>query len=236
MSLMASQITSLTIVYSTVYPRADQRKHKSSASLALCEEFTGDRWIPRRWPVDSPHEWPVMWKMFPFDDVIMCQIILDISKSFCMNKWKNIQRGKDWYIKKILRRQVISSSGTQCHLSIQCTKENILSCYPRCNSTGLIEWMLKMVSSESNQQNCETKGCNSNWIFIRIDWHGLNLRLLGYSSRRLNERCHNWFPKSHDDKQATVKLKPVMLTHCNLTEIGLFESRVTLICDCVTIT
>ena len=48
MGAMASQITSLTIVYSTVYSDADQRKHQSSASLAfVCGEFTGDRWIPR---------------------------------------------------------------------------------------------------------------------------------------------------------------------------------------------
>ena len=36
MTTMASQITSLTIVYSTVYSGADQRKHQSSASLAIC--------------------------------------------------------------------------------------------------------------------------------------------------------------------------------------------------------
>ena len=35
MSTMTSQITSLTIVYSTVYSGADQRKHQSSASLAF---------------------------------------------------------------------------------------------------------------------------------------------------------------------------------------------------------
>ena len=35
MSVMASQIASLTIVYSTVYSGANQRKHKSSASLAF---------------------------------------------------------------------------------------------------------------------------------------------------------------------------------------------------------
>ena len=35
MAAMASQITSLTIVYSTVYSNADQRKHQSSASLAF---------------------------------------------------------------------------------------------------------------------------------------------------------------------------------------------------------
>ena len=36
MGTVASQITSLTIVYSTVYSDADQRKHQSSASLAFC--------------------------------------------------------------------------------------------------------------------------------------------------------------------------------------------------------
>ena len=36
MGAMASQITRLTIVYSTVYSDADQRKHQSSASLAFC--------------------------------------------------------------------------------------------------------------------------------------------------------------------------------------------------------
>ena len=42
---MASQITSLTIVYSTVY--SDQRKHQSSASLAFVWGIHRDRWIPR---------------------------------------------------------------------------------------------------------------------------------------------------------------------------------------------
>ena len=46
MVAIASQITSLMIVYSAVYSDADQRKHQSSASLALGGEFTGDRWIP----------------------------------------------------------------------------------------------------------------------------------------------------------------------------------------------
>ena len=61
---MVSQITSLMIVYSTVYSGADQRKHQSSASLAFV------RGIHRR-PVNSPHKEPVTRKMFPFDDVIM---------------------------------------------------------------------------------------------------------------------------------------------------------------------
>ena len=61
---MASQITSLTIVYSTVYSDADQRKHQSSASLAFV-------WGIHRGPENSPHKWPVTRKIFPFDDVIM---------------------------------------------------------------------------------------------------------------------------------------------------------------------
>ena len=61
---MASQITRLTIVYSAVYSGADQRKHQSSSSLAFV-------WGIHRWPVNSPHKWPVTRKMFPFDDVIM---------------------------------------------------------------------------------------------------------------------------------------------------------------------
>ena len=47
MGTMASQITSLTIVYSIVYSDADQRKHQSSASLAFVREIHRDRWIPR---------------------------------------------------------------------------------------------------------------------------------------------------------------------------------------------
>ena len=35
MTTLASQITSLAIVYSIVYSDADQRKHQSSASLAF---------------------------------------------------------------------------------------------------------------------------------------------------------------------------------------------------------
>ena len=64
MSPMASQIISLTIVYSTIFQGADQRKHQSSASLAFVRGI-------RQWPGSSPHKWPVTRKMFLFDDVIM---------------------------------------------------------------------------------------------------------------------------------------------------------------------
>ena len=66
MGAIASQTTSLTIVYSTLYSEADQRKYQSSASLAFVQG------IHRR-PVNSPHKWPVTRKMVQFDDVIMYQ-------------------------------------------------------------------------------------------------------------------------------------------------------------------
>ena len=60
MGAIPSQITSLTIVYSTVYSGADQRKHQSFASLAFVRGI-------------HPHKWPVTRKMFPFDYVIMIE-------------------------------------------------------------------------------------------------------------------------------------------------------------------
>ena len=88
MSAIASQITSLTIVYSTDFPDADQSKHQSSASLAFV-------WGIHRGPVNSPHKWPVTRKMFPFDDVIMiksmgkCQrndpVVTQWLSFFCIN-------------------------------------------------------------------------------------------------------------------------------------------------------
>ena len=53
------------------YSAADQRKHQSSASLAFVRGI-------HRWPVNSPHKWPVTRKMFPFDDVIMNQKYIPI--------------------------------------------------------------------------------------------------------------------------------------------------------------
>ena len=64
MSAMASQITSLTSVYPTVYSNADQRKYQSSASLAFVR-------LIQRWPVNTPHKGPLTRKMFPFDGVFV---------------------------------------------------------------------------------------------------------------------------------------------------------------------
>ena len=66
MRAMASQITSLTIVYSSVYSGADQRKHQSSASLAFVR---GIHPVTGEFPAQRASNT----EMFPFDDVIMIQ-------------------------------------------------------------------------------------------------------------------------------------------------------------------
>ena len=73
MRATASQITSLTIVCSTVYLDTDHKKHQSSASLAFVR---GNH----RKPVNSPHKWPVTRKMLIFDDVIMIPLTVKMVK------------------------------------------------------------------------------------------------------------------------------------------------------------
>ena len=94
MGMMASQITSLMIVYSAVYSGRNQRKQQSSASLAFVRGI-------HRWPVNSPHKGPVIQKMFPFDDIIMNYIKLS------PGSWKSethimYTRNEKLWIKKMI--------------------------------------------------------------------------------------------------------------------------------------
>ena len=102
MSSMQSQITSLTIAYSTGYSGLDHRKHLSLAFV---------RGI-HRWPVNSPHKGPVTRKMFPFDDVIMLLILcrLFFLSPHCLlplpfkntnkrsSRLNGSDKGRHWYI------------------------------------------------------------------------------------------------------------------------------------------
>ena len=69
MSIMASQITCVSIVCSTVCWGADQRKHQSSMSLAFVMGI-------HRLPVDFPYKGTVIRKIVPFDDVSSCWAII----------------------------------------------------------------------------------------------------------------------------------------------------------------
>ena len=97
MSLLAPQITSLTIVYLTIYSGPDQRKHQSFASLAFVRGI-------HRWPVNSPLKWPVTRKMFPFDDVMFSAFWLhdNIQSVFRIDQpgpWFNIKMSSYQYRK-----------------------------------------------------------------------------------------------------------------------------------------
>ena len=74
---MASEITSLTLVYWSIYSGVDHRKHQNSASLVFV-------WGIHRWPVNSHHKWPATRKMFPFDDVIMSKSCIDSNQYTCI--------------------------------------------------------------------------------------------------------------------------------------------------------
>ena len=101
MGALASQFTILTIVYSTVYSGADQIKHQSSALLAFV------RGIHRR-PVNSPHKWPVMRKILPFDDAIIftyvCISMIHLSGShdIIQNGWRDLAKYNGTYWIKFL--------------------------------------------------------------------------------------------------------------------------------------
>ena len=97
MGTMASQITSLTIVYSTVYSGEDQRKHQSSASLAFVMGI-------HLWPMNSPHKGPVTRNMFPFDDVIMLiDAVKYVTESHLITRWSEISfhHHDNWGLKMV---------------------------------------------------------------------------------------------------------------------------------------
>ena len=109
MGPMVSPITCLTLVYSTVYSGADQRKHQSSTSLALVLGI-------HRWPVNSPHKGPVTRKMFPFDDIIMA--IYFIGKQDFAGFESKMSFGAMSYIATAQpTRNVVSCSLTPCGAS-----------------------------------------------------------------------------------------------------------------------
>ena len=63
-SAMASLMTGVSIVYTTVCSAVDERKRQSSASLAIAMEI---HW----WLVNYPHKGPATRKMLSFDDIMI---------------------------------------------------------------------------------------------------------------------------------------------------------------------
>ena len=109
MGAMAYQITSPTLVYSTVYLGAD-KKNQSSAPLAFVRSIY-------RWPVNSPHKGPATRNMFPFDVVIMrpeySKKIKSIYRSWILNGDSFLTEGRNPNFKNVLgSRELILEQNT----------------------------------------------------------------------------------------------------------------------------
>ena len=126
MSAIASQITSLTIVCSTVYSDADQRKHHSSALLAFGRGI-------HRGPVNSPHKWPVTRKMFPLMTSSWYERILvfpgwssyQYRKFFCGDKtvvWSSYPHNRISYTDKMAS---LYWTNPQCHIYVLRKDKNV---------------------------------------------------------------------------------------------------------------
>ena len=74
MGAIASQITSLIIVYSIIIQTQIKEIIKAPRHWPLCEDFTGDWWIPRT----NGQLYIYMQKMFPFDDIILKSAVVQI--------------------------------------------------------------------------------------------------------------------------------------------------------------
>ena len=144
MGAMASQITSLTIVYATVCSGADLSKHGISASLAFVWGI--HRWPIFRWPVNSPHKWPVTGKMFPFDDVIM---------GLCFWKW-DFKYMVLWYLVWIMQLLLF----TECRNQNSGNKTRYLQ-----EEEPITLWPILL--TESGWSSFEFMACISNFIHIR---------------------------------------------------------------------
>ena len=108
MGAIASQITSLTIVYLTVYSDADRRKHQSSASLVFVRGI-------HRGPMNFPHKWPVTRKMFPFDDFNMCSRCCYLSWNLRMVPTRNYNI---YYKHKTYRYRIYGEMPNARHISV----------------------------------------------------------------------------------------------------------------------
>ena len=103
MGAIASQITSCTIVYSTICWDAVQRKHQSSASLAFVRGI-------HREPVNSPHKWPVTrsfdvsilsWQK-KLKEMWLCRYLFTLKTIFYTNVLLFVDKRIFWYMHPFL--------------------------------------------------------------------------------------------------------------------------------------
>ena len=140
MGTVTSQITSLSIIYSTVWSGADQTKHQQSfAPLAFARGF-------HRWPANFPHKGPATRKIFPFDAVIMIWSVLLLAhlNHVCLVIQQYLYR---WICYPNSPEYVLLMSH-ECHGP---------SCYPRLDCVFNCLFQLTKEANETPH----------NWLFVR---------------------------------------------------------------------
>ena len=113
MGPVASQITSLTIVYSSVYSSAQIR------ALRYLPLRGGGGGGVHRCPVNSPHKRPVTRKMFPVDDVIIVPADV-IDRLYIRHQNKTSK----WTMRHVtlLRRYMNAAVSQNTEHSVYCSK------------------------------------------------------------------------------------------------------------------
>ena len=157
MGARASQITSPTIVFSTAYSDADQRKHQSPASLVFVRGI-------HRLPVNSPHKWPATRKIFPFHDVMYWPFVWGIHWSPVNPPNKDQWRGAlmfslicDWIKGWVNNRKTGDLRRHRIHYDVSVMKSQMSSCHHATRSDGNIQTHVAVFEIKRIYFSCITK-------------------------------------------------------------------------------
>ena len=106
---IASQITSLTTVYSTaVYSDADQSKHQSSASLAFVREIHRNRWISHAQMASNAENVSIWWRHHE-EYLLNSVTTLCLLPSHCLNQWRKFWHSSDIILANSLVRSTTTN-------------------------------------------------------------------------------------------------------------------------------
>ena len=210
MDTMASQITSLTTVYLTVY----SVQIKENIKLCVIGLCVG---IYRR-PVNSPHKLPVTRKIFPFDDVIMvitCQNARILVWRFvCLSGWKITHNPRTYW-------HIFTKFGTQMHFGLvqnhiyfQTYHTNILAKLLICASPHLSECIFIFVVSLKNTLIFSGFLTPLHSFDITVMSHNFYMVLLGY--KQLTEPILPYFNR--------IKLQWNLNKHMTFIKQNAFEN------------
>ena len=174
MSVMASQITSLTIVYSTIYSGSDQRKHQSFASLAF---VWGIHWSQRVSNVANVSIW---WHHHAKHNELGTnghQLIDDLANTF----FGNVPQSS---VKKLSLAQVIVTEQVTNHYLSQWCLSSLMHICATMNPFDISQGFLSL-----SLKSCENSNYNNFCVndpivtILYISWHVQHCNMFYLSCR-----------------------------------------------------